>query len=94
MSQKPKLRNMEQNNPYMKYTIPLYMNKHLKDELVKRLGYNIGSYYRKVKTKVGEFGGFEYCEMLQIASLLNRPVESLITNEAREYYSKQYNTEK
>ena len=69
-----------------KYTIKNYATSVLIDKIIKELDINKATYYRKANVKIGERGGFEVSQMLIIASILNRPISDLITNEAVEYY--------
>lgn len=74
----------------MKYQISKFATSHLKDLIIEHLSIDPSTYSRKVNARIGDSQGFEACQMLIISSILNRPISSLISKEAWDYYISRY----
>jgi len=69
-----------------KYAIKTYVTVEQRDKIIKALDIVKKTWYNKLSAKIGDKQGFEYCEMLKIASVLGTDVANLVTPEALEYY--------
>lgn len=74
----------------MKYQISKFVTSHLKELIIEHLSIDPSTYSRKVNARIGDSQGFEACQLLIISSIVNRPISSLITTEAWNYYITRY----
>lgn len=79
---------METKTKHYQYTIKDYATSTLIKEICKQLEINKQTYYRKVNVKIGENGGFTVSQMMVVSSILNRPLNDLISNDAVKFYLK------
>jgi hypothetical protein len=72
----------------LKYTINKFLTPENRIILLKELSLSRSTFHRKTTVKIGENGGFEVYEILIIASVLDKHLHDLLTNEAIEFYIK------
>lgn len=75
------------SNKQLKYHILRWHNTHVREQVTKELSISDKTYYNKINAEIGSSQGFEYCELLIVASILEREVHELITAEALQYYT-------
>mgnify|MGYP001382719001 CR=1 FL=1 len=70
----------------LKYSLKTYVTLELRDVIIKELGISKKTYYNKLNARIGETQGFEHCELILIASILDVEINNLITPEAMLHY--------
>ncbi len=70
---------MAKKEPVLKYRIKKFVNPETRDLILVALGIDKATFYRKVGVGINESGGFEYSDMLKIATILERDPDDLLT---------------
>ena len=71
---------------FPKYNINKYVNTITRAEIESTLNISQPTFWRKSNIKINEAGGFEICQLKQIADILDRNIFDLLTTEAKEFY--------
>lgn len=69
-----------------KYRIDDFVNSNTRELIKNHLDISESTFIRKTKILVKDQGGFEICQLKQIADILERPILDLLTTEAKIYF--------
>lgn len=81
-----KMTNTNKIKKAKKYTIDKYINSNTRNLILKHLNISNPTLWRKANILVGQDGGFEICELKQIADILERDILDLLTMECKIYF--------
>ncbi len=78
--------NTEKLKKSKKYTINKYINTANRLLIENHLSISQPTFSRKTNVLIGEKGGFEICQLKQIADILERDLMELLTEETKIYF--------